>query len=71
MYRTHERRQTSRASEPVAQGLETETPFPQICGKHLKRLFFAPEHNAKTCTVCYRRRNYPSGASALLVTSSG
>ena len=36
---------------------EPETPFPQIRGEHLERLFFsAPEHNAKTCTVCYRRR---------------
>ena len=35
-----------------------ETPFPQIRGEHLERLFFsAPEHNAKTCTVCYRRRH--------------
>ncbi|KAH9480153.1 hypothetical protein JR316_0006750 [Psilocybe cubensis] len=35
-----------------------ETPFPQIRGERLERLFFsAPEHNAKTCTVCYRRRN--------------
>ncbi|KAF8802092.1 hypothetical protein BYT27DRAFT_7197143 [Phlegmacium glaucopus] len=37
---------------------EPETPFPQIRGEHLERLFFtAPEHNAKTCTVCYRRRH--------------
>ncbi|KDR82315.1 hypothetical protein GALMADRAFT_816004 [Galerina marginata CBS 339.88] len=36
---------------------EPETPFPQIRGEQLERLFFsAPEHNAKTCTVCYRRR---------------
>lgn len=33
-----------------------ETPFPQIRGAHLERLFFsAPEHNARTCTVCHRR----------------
>ena len=39
---------------------EPETPFPQIRGEHLERLFFsAPEHNAKTCTVCYRRQNRP------------
>ncbi|PPQ93085.1 hypothetical protein CVT25_003117 [Psilocybe cyanescens] len=38
--------------------VEPETPFPQIRGEHLERLFFsAPEHNAKTCTVCYRRRH--------------
>lgn len=37
---------------------EPETPFPQIRGEHLERLFFsAPEHNARTCTVCYRRRH--------------
>ncbi|KAJ7134513.1 hypothetical protein C8R44DRAFT_828990 [Mycena epipterygia] len=36
---------------------DTETPFPQIRGAHLERLFFsAPEHNARTCTVCCRRR---------------
>ncbi|KAF8272262.1 hypothetical protein EI94DRAFT_1769980 [Lactarius quietus] len=30
-----------------------ETPFPQIRGARLERMFFsAPEHNAKTCTVC-------------------
>ncbi|KAG6853291.1 hypothetical protein C0991_005463 [Blastosporella zonata] len=34
-----------------------ETPFPQIRGGHLERLFFsAPEHNARTCTVCCRRQ---------------
>lgn len=34
-----------------------ETPFPQIRGERLERLFFsAPEHNAKTCRVCHRRR---------------
>ena len=42
---------------------EPETPFPQIRGEYLERLFFsAPEHNAKTCTVCYRRR-YRTGNS--------
>ncbi|CAK5269805.1 unnamed protein product [Mycena citricolor] len=36
---------------------EPETPFPQIRGAHLERLFFsAPEHNARSCTVCCRRR---------------
>ncbi|KAF9523879.1 hypothetical protein CPB83DRAFT_647159 [Crepidotus variabilis] len=40
--------------------IEPETPFPRIRGEHLEKLFFsAPEHNAKTCTVCYRRRNRP------------
>jgi len=34
-----------------------ETPFPQIRGAHLERLFFsAPEHNAKACTMCHRHR---------------
>ncbi|KAF6741445.1 hypothetical protein DFP72DRAFT_1037363 [Ephemerocybe angulata] len=34
-----------------------ETPFPQIRGDRLERLFFAaPEHNPRTCTVCFRRR---------------
>ncbi|KIY46586.1 hypothetical protein FISHEDRAFT_75505 [Fistulina hepatica ATCC 64428] len=37
-----------------------ETPFPQIRGTHLERLFFAvPEHNPMTCTVCHRRRRRP------------
>jgi hypothetical protein len=37
--------------------MSAETPFPQIRGSHLERLFFsAPEHNAKTCTVCHRHR---------------
>ena len=61
--RTHEPRRTSRTPEPAEP--EAETPFPQIRGEHLERLFFsAPEHNAKTCTVCYRRRNRPNGASS-------
>ncbi len=39
-----------------APSTETETPFPQIRGAQLERLFFsAPEHNAETCTVCHRR----------------
>ncbi|KAJ2914734.1 hypothetical protein MD484_g5681, partial [Candolleomyces efflorescens] len=41
---------------------QAETPFPQIRGERLERLFFsAPEHNPKTCTVCYRRRRTESG----------
>ncbi|KAF9068607.1 hypothetical protein BDP27DRAFT_1326998 [Rhodocollybia butyracea] len=36
---------------------EPETPFPQIRGERLEKLFFgAPEHDAQTCTVCRRRR---------------
>ncbi|KAJ7855882.1 hypothetical protein B0H14DRAFT_3448705 [Mycena olivaceomarginata] len=34
-----------------------KTPFPRIRGPQLEQLFFsAPEHNARTCTVCCRRR---------------
>ncbi|KAJ7758561.1 hypothetical protein DFH07DRAFT_1060422 [Mycena maculata] len=45
----------SRARQNAQAG--PETPFPQIRGAHLERLFFsAPEHNARTCTVCCRRR---------------
>ncbi|KAI0031183.1 hypothetical protein K488DRAFT_87075 [Vararia minispora EC-137] len=37
--------------------LPEDSPFPQIRGERLERLFFsAPEHNTKTCTVCRRRR---------------
>ncbi|KAJ3715531.1 hypothetical protein C8R42DRAFT_681168 [Lentinula raphanica] len=33
-----------------------ETPFPQIRGERLEKLFFsAPEHNQKTCNVCCRQ----------------
>ncbi|KAF5369106.1 hypothetical protein D9615_010432 [Tricholomella constricta] len=46
-------RRLHRPADPAAE----ETPFPQIRGTHLERLFFsAPEHNAQTCTVCHRRR---------------
>ncbi|GBE85280.1 hypothetical protein SCP_0704670 [Sparassis crispa] len=39
------------------QAVEPETPFPQIRGARLERLFFsAPEHNVETCTICHRRR---------------
>jgi len=32
-------------------------PFPQIRGERLERLFFsAPDHNAKSCNVCNRRK---------------
>ncbi|RXW21076.1 hypothetical protein EST38_g4784 [Candolleomyces aberdarensis] len=41
---------------------QAETPFPQIRGERLERLFFsAPEHNPKTCTVCYRGRHDKGG----------
>ena len=40
------------------------TPFPQIRGGHLERLFFsAPEHNAKTCNVCHRGSKRPQSLS--------
>ena len=33
------------------------SPFPQIRGERLERLFFsAPDHNAKSCNVCNRRK---------------
>ncbi|KAJ7069924.1 hypothetical protein C8F01DRAFT_537008 [Mycena amicta] len=39
---------------------DPETPFPQIRGAQLERLFFsAPEHNARTCTVCCRDQRAP------------
>ncbi|OJT13846.1 hypothetical protein TRAPUB_9616 [Trametes pubescens] len=42
-------------TEPAAG--EAETPFPQIRGTRLERLFFsAPDHNAGTCAMCHRRR---------------
>lgn len=43
-----------------------ETPFPQIRGERLERLFFsAPEHNAQTCTVCHRRLQRQSSKGAV------
>lgn len=58
------RNQSRRTKQDAAPGPSVmETPFPQIRGAHLERLFFsAPEHNAKTCTVCHRRRR-PSPTS--------
>ncbi|KAF4569937.1 hypothetical protein EYR40_008916 [Pleurotus pulmonarius] len=39
-----------------------ETPFPQIRGEHMERLFFsAPAHNAKTCTMCRREGRRTNG----------
>ncbi|KAI0259791.1 hypothetical protein BC834DRAFT_596013 [Gloeopeniophorella convolvens] len=36
--------------------VDADAPFPQIRGARLERMFFsAPEHNARTCTVCHRR----------------
>ncbi|KAF9474531.1 hypothetical protein BDN70DRAFT_996996 [Pholiota conissans] len=56
-----------RSSTPTQQ--EPETPFPQIRGEQLERMFFsAPEHNAKTCTVCFRRRDREQGAGGISPT---
>ena len=50
----------TRGTDPV--DTHPETPFPTIRGEHLERLFFSvPEHNAKTCAVCYRRRDRTHG----------
>lgn len=41
-----------------------ETPFPQIRGPLMERLFFsAPEHNAKTCIHCRRSRHHTNAHS--------
>ena len=46
-----------KVSSQSAQPEKLETPFPQIRGARLERLFFAaPEHNVNTCSVCHRRR---------------
>ena len=48
-----------------------ETPFPQIRGARLERMFFsAPEHNAKTCTVCHRRRHHVAAQRPLWYPAS-
>ncbi|KAH8989592.1 hypothetical protein EDB86DRAFT_2942000 [Lactarius hatsudake] len=48
-----------------------EKPFPQIRGARLERMFFsAPEHNAKTCTVCHRRRHYEAAQRPLWYPAS-
>jgi len=55
--RADELRKASAGSSRRPSGGAKETPFPVIRGEQLERLFFsAPEHNPKTCTVCYRRR---------------
>ncbi|KAF9031737.1 hypothetical protein BJ165DRAFT_1518238 [Panaeolus papilionaceus] len=54
------------AEEEEAHIEPEDSPFPQIRGEMLERLFFsAPEHNAQTCTVCYRRRQNPSSSPDL------
>ena len=48
-----------------------ETPFPQIRGARLERMFFsAPEHNARTCTVCHRRRHHEAAPRPLWYPAS-
>ncbi|KAJ3892812.1 hypothetical protein GG344DRAFT_44628 [Lentinula edodes] len=52
---THNRRPSYRHADP--DDSIAETPFPQIRGERLEKLFFsAPEHNQKTCNVCCRHR---------------
>jgi len=63
------RRPSHEHSKPVmaAEDDSSAIPFPQIRGGHLERLFFsAPEHNARTCTVCHRRRRRPDSPSWIL-----
>ncbi|KAJ7043943.1 hypothetical protein C8F04DRAFT_1361591 [Mycena alexandri] len=55
--RGHNHTRDRSADEDPSNDGAPETPFPQIRGAHLERLFFsAPEHDARTCTVCGRRR---------------
>ncbi|KAL5501627.1 hypothetical protein ACEPAH_8887 [Sanghuangporus vaninii] len=43
------------SSKPGNPQCEAASPFPQIRGERLERLFFsAPAHNEKTCRVCHR-----------------
>ncbi|KAI0317641.1 hypothetical protein OF83DRAFT_1120269 [Amylostereum chailletii] len=61
-YPSQRTQKRGKAAEPAV----VETPFPQIRGARLERLFFsAPEHNVKTCTVCRRRRRPEAGAESL------
>ncbi|KAG6812112.1 hypothetical protein H0H92_004341 [Tricholoma furcatifolium] len=54
---TKRRQQNVNSKHQNSRQAADETPFPQIRGGHLERLFFsAPEHNAQTCAVCCRRR---------------
>ncbi|KDQ62237.1 hypothetical protein JAAARDRAFT_189583 [Jaapia argillacea MUCL 33604] len=47
----------ARSTKVPGRSCPPATPFPQIRGTNLERLFFsAPEHNAKSCPVCHRRR---------------
>ena len=42
---------------PLSAANRGTSPFPQIRGTHLERLFFsAPEHNVQTCAACHRKK---------------
>jgi len=46
-----------------------ETPFPQIRGEHMERLFFsAPPHDERTCTACHRKKHPSPGTPTWLRT---
>lgn len=46
-----------RPMAPTPNNNNNTPPFPQIRGSRMERLFFsAPEHNARTCAVCHRRK---------------
>ncbi|KZV76266.1 hypothetical protein PENSPDRAFT_741426 [Peniophora sp. CONT] len=50
------RRSKDKGKHRANPNAEQETPFPQIRGERLEKLFFsAPAHNARTCAVCARR----------------
>lgn len=60
------RREEKEKAEDHAALEELESsPFPQIRGERLERLFFsAPDHNSRSCNVCNRRkRNHEDKAS--------
>lgn len=60
----HTSRRFSHGRSQAPAQYNLSTPFPQIRGSHLEKLFFsAPEHNAKTCTVCHRRTRRPESPS--------
>jgi len=53
----HDRREDAGAHDHAALEELESGPFPQIRGERLERLFFsAPDHNAKSCNVCNRRK---------------
>lgn len=53
-----QKRRTHTAPQP-----ELDTPFPQIRGARLERLFFsAPDHRAETCAMCNREKRKHAAA---------